>query len=212
MALDPRRRQKQLARKAAKRKKQVAAKRREHGSITALLEHQVASAPIHECLVPENLFDLGLGNLIVSRSLGPDLAAGVFLVDVFCLGIKNAFFTIVNGERYRELVAGCQEQARLVPIDPACALKLVEQVIAYARDLGFAPHKDYHRARVVLGGIDAEACAKSFQFGKDNKPLFVAGPNDSPARCQQIMQTLARRCGPDGFHYLVGMPIDGIDE
>ena len=57
MALNPRRRQKQLAKKAAKRKKQVAAKRRGHGSIPALLEHQVASSPIHECLVPENLFD-----------------------------------------------------------------------------------------------------------------------------------------------------------
>ena len=52
-----------------------------------------AHAPIHESLVPASLFEQGIGNLLFSRSL-PDgrVALGAFLLDVFCLGVKNAFF------------------------------------------------------------------------------------------------------------------------
>jgi hypothetical protein len=47
-------------------------------------------APIRESLVPANLFQQGIGNLLFNRSL-PDgrLALGAFLLDVLCLGVKN---------------------------------------------------------------------------------------------------------------------------
>jgi hypothetical protein len=52
-------------------------------------------APIRESLVPANLFQQGIGNLLFSRSL-PDrrLALGAFLLDVLCLGGKNASFLL----------------------------------------------------------------------------------------------------------------------
>jgi hypothetical protein len=51
------------------------------------------NAPIYECLVPANLFERGIGNLIFSRSL-PDgrMALATFLLDVFCLGGQEYLF------------------------------------------------------------------------------------------------------------------------
>jgi hypothetical protein len=47
-------------------------------------------------------------------------------------------------------------------------------------------------------------------FGKDGKPFFMSGPYDTPARCRRIIDTLTRRCGPEGFHYTVavGAPLE----
>jgi hypothetical protein len=92
-----------------------------------------------------------------------------------------------------------------VQIEPAYARKLVEDAVVYARDLGFEPHEDYRVARKVLQDIDATVCKEQFTFGKDGKPFFMSGPNDSQQRSRQIMETLERRCGPDGYHYMIGL-------
>src|SRR5215472_8450879 len=97
MALDARKRQQKLARKAAKRKAVLATKK-SAWSVGGVVPHArhaapVATTPIHECLVPDSLFDIGIGNVIVSRRMPNGLiGAAFFLVDVFCLSIKDAFY------------------------------------------------------------------------------------------------------------------------
>ena len=68
MALDARKRQQKLAKKAAKRKSVLAAKK-PVSSAGIMVPHgrhtmPAASAPIHECLVPDSLFDIGIGSVI----------------------------------------------------------------------------------------------------------------------------------------------------
>jgi hypothetical protein len=222
MALDQRKRQKKLAKMKAKRRAKLAAQRRvqqETGlSTAASLQLELAvRAPIHECLVPENLFEMGIGNLVVSRRLGSgDLAASVFLVDVFCLGVKDAFFRVISRDEYEDFIDQASQHGPMNFMEPSCIRKLIEGAIAYARDLGFNPHKDYQLAKKMLEGIDAQACSMTFEFGKDGKPFFMSGPNETPARSRQIIETLTKRCGPDGFHYMVGlggwMDDDEIDD
>ena len=46
---------------------------------------------------------------------------------------------------------------------------------------------------------------KEFEFGKDGKPFYVSGPNETRADSERIIATLTRKLGPGGFHYMVGM-------
>ena len=91
MAIDQKRRQKQLARKAAKRKRILAEKKASQRKMDITSPRKLISlasiSPIHERLVPKGIFDLGLGDVVLSRDL-PDgrIAASVFLVDVFLPG------------------------------------------------------------------------------------------------------------------------------
>lgn len=85
MAIDQKRRQKKLAKKAAKRKMVLAEKRKGGGfSVTKDQALWAASiSPIHECLVPRGIFNMGLGDVVISRKmLDGNIAASVFLVDV----------------------------------------------------------------------------------------------------------------------------------
>ena len=95
-----------------------------------------------------------------------------------------------------------------VDLSPECGRSLVEGAVHYARALGFAPHRDYRQAKRIFGDIDASECQQQFVYGKDGKPRFIAGPNDGAMRCQQIIDTLAARCGPDGFHFT--MPVSSV--
>ena len=214
MALDARKRQQKLARKAAKRKAVVATKK-SLGEASGFGPRgrqalPAAGAPIHECLVPAGLFDIGIGNVIVSRRMPNGfIGAAFFLVDVYCLGIKDAFYAVLSPAEYDHKLAGLRHESfRALP--PTCARKLVEGAEAYARDLGFPPHADYQRARQIFGDLDAMSCPTEYVFGKDGKPFFMSGPYDTPAKCRRIIDTLTRRCGPEGFHYVVagGAPLE----
>lgn len=216
MTLDPRRRARKLARKAAKRRARLAEKQRSGyspGSMRSqMVQAQAAAWPLHESYIPARLLETGLGSVIISRRMGSQFAVGVFLVDAFCLGVKNAFLSMASAEGYDGLLNRCRERAPLVPVKPECARKLVEGAVEYAADLGFSPHKDYHAAKAIFGAIDAALCETAFHFGHEGKPLYCSGPWESPARREQIIDMLRKRCGPDGFHFLVGMGDSGFDE
>lgn len=204
MALDPKRRQKALARKAAKRKaKHAAARTAQIGRIHSL--SRLSAFPIHQCLVPAGLFERGIGNVLVTRRL-PDgrLACGAFLVDPWCLGVKNAFLRMWSAAFYENRVEHLLLEEALEDVAPAFAKKLISDAVSYARDLGLAPHPGYREAFPIFEGIDAAECSEAFSFGHEGKPFFVSGPNDTPARCRQILETLRARLGPEGFHFVLG--------
>lgn len=168
---------------------------------------RTAMAPIHEVLVPDALFELGIGTLTFSREL-PDARIAVvgFLVDVFCLGVKNAFFTITPLAKYNEQRTHLERIGKSSVQHPAYARKLVEAAVAYAHDLGFDPHPDYKVARLIFGDVDATACPAHFEFGHEGKPFYCCGPKDTPNIQRRILTQLERRCGAKGFDYLLNIP------
>jgi hypothetical protein len=81
------------------------------------------------------------------------------------------------------------------------AAKRKEKAIAYARELGFSPDRDYHDAKFVLGDADPDASPVPIRLGgPEGKPFYVAGPHDD---ARAIMAKLTRKLGPDGFKYLI---------
>jgi len=209
MAVDARRRQKALARKAAKRK----AKRHTHHSTVhapRALPHGVSQWPLYEVVVSDAWDDWQhLAEVTVARRspLG-QIALGLFLVDLQCLGVKNAiahvFATATDYQMFR------YRQSPAQSVDLNLAAKIVHEGIAYAARFGFRPHPDYHQASVVLGDADPEACRVPIPLGgPEGKPLFVAGPGDG---VDAIMKRLTGAVGADGFDYIVGLPLGADDE
>ncbi len=168
------------------------------------------SAPVKrptEAWCSRGLFERGFGQVIIARfKASGEAEVGVFLVDAFCLGVKDAFFTRLWIEEYEQRVLGRldKEEGR-EPLSPACARRLVESAVAYARNLGLQPHPDFKKGARVFGGIDSSECTREFVFGDRGKPLFVQSPNDSPQYVEYVMGTLSRRLGRDGFHYILGL-------
>lgn len=159
------------------------------------------------------IFSDGLGNVVICRHKpSGDTEAGIFLVDMYCLGVKDAtywaFPTSSLNERLDEIFG---EQGR-VPIRPACARKLLEDALAYARNLGFGPHPDYKKAARVLGGLDSGECETSFTFGREGKPFYISGPNDSEQFQRVVVSSLHARLGAGNYHYLLGGPDVEVEE
>jgi hypothetical protein len=205
MAIDPRKRQKKLERRSAKQKaKKRELVRRNPQSLAGRMD-LAAAWPILHCCVIADLWTDGIGNVLVSRHRSNgDVAAAMFLVDVYCLGVKDAFVNFGSRPHYEKtLYDTLQMRYKLVHLRPECARKLVEGAVRYALDLGLSPHADYRAASRIFGDIDAAACDEAFTYGNDGKPYFIAGPRDDQARCQYVMNTLTQVCGSGGFHFLM---------
>jgi len=194
MALSSKALQQKRAKKAAKRKdtrKQSSALSR--GMAAEWLA--AAHAPIADVYTPERLFEEGLGSVWFSRKLDDGrYALSVFLVDTFCLGVKNAMYAFMEPDRYSVQMENFLSMSgeNFVAREPAYVRKLVESSIAYARELGLAPHADYKIAKEIFGDVDAAECDEVFHFGRDGNPIYIPGPGDSPAEQRRIVKQLER--------------------
>ena len=147
----------------------------------------------------------GIGKVLVVRNKsGGRFEAGVFLVDRYCLGVKDAFAVDTSQfDTVEEMLEAILHESGYEEVSPAKARKYVESAVAYARHLGFAPHRDYSKGARVFGGIRAAECEEEFVFGKDGKPFYIQGPYDSPEMADRIVSLLEAKLGKGGYEYIV---------
>src|SRR5271165_7079352 len=131
--------------KAVQRKKMLAQRRRlaaaEPEGTLAQDVRYAAAAPLHACFVQERLFETGVGMVILTRKTDDDeFAIAGFLVDVYCLGVKDVLFRETDESEMEAFLGTLGARAPLTPIDPPYARKLLRDAVAYANSLGLAPH------------------------------------------------------------------------
>jgi hypothetical protein len=129
----------------------------------------------------------------------------VYLLDVYCLGVKNAMGPDDMDDRALRRFIDQVCSGYHAPPEPA-PIELVRDLVLgaaeYAHGLGFAPHPDFEHARAHLGPW---AAPSAITFGCDGKPTYVEGPYDDS---QHVLRTLRRAVGGDGFHYTVALDVE----
>lgn len=164
---------------------------------------QAQDFPVLGCWVMEGWQEHGLTPVIVARLQADNrVMFGAFMVDIYCLGVKNALWeTDVSRNRFeRDLPRMCSGAPE------ACKTGLAHEMIYgavdYARRFGFEPHRDFAKASLILDPPAAHTRIHHVEFGHEGKPLFVAGPNDN---ARAIVNQLIRTAGEGNFDYIVGV-------
>ena len=192
------------ARKAQRRKQVVAQKRRaeELEASLPVRVQRAADLPIQACFLTEALFDGGMGTLVLARGLTPDrVALSSYLLDTFCLGIKDVTFEVVGAEYFQFYMDMTDRMSPLIEVDPAYARKLLRDLAAWSRSLGFAPHRDFAAVERIFGDVNADASDALFQFGRDGKPLYIPGPDDTAPVIRRRVEQLRKHLGDEGFSW-----------
>ena len=195
--------QKKIAKHKAKRTaKRFSIFRRSSNDPTVRLKG-AGKWPVVQSLVGEELWNDGIGYLIIARQESEgQLIFAVFLVDVYCLGVKNAFWRAGTTGELKDMIRKMEQTQTMTTIAPECLVKIVKGAVEYAQSFGFPAHPDYRHAAMLLAGIDPETCSQEFSFGRDGKPFYIQGPNESLAQALAIRQRIVG----EGGHYIVGGP------
>lgn len=147
----------------------------------------------------------GLVGVFVARDKGSTVLACGFLVDVFCLGVKDT-----NGPKtvdrcklpdFIRTFFSAWSGRTPVPAPLELARHIVFGAVDYARSLGFEPHPGFAKGAALLGNW--EAGSSDVAFGHDGKPLYINGPRDDT---YGTMTKLRQTVGDGNFDYLVQLP------
>lgn len=145
--------------------------------------------PIHECLIADvDWQQHGLAVLYICRSaLDSRYACAFYMVDTYCLGVKNTFAKVnLDRNHMLEFRRRIEQKDSLIPYDYEDARSLILGAVDYAASLGFQPNEDWRDSRFI---VEADRTyAHKFKFGKDGKPLYIQGPHDD---ARSIMAKLA---------------------
>ncbi|MET0675325.1 MAG: hypothetical protein ABW175_05955 [Bradyrhizobium sp.] len=190
------------AKKAQKRKLVVAEKRRIEAQESSLPARvlRASQAPIRGCFLTGSQFEAGMGTLMLVRgATNIHVEMVSFLLDTFCLGVKDAMYKSVEGEVFENYLETANAVEPLLEVDPAYARKLLRDLVAWSQSLGFPPHADFAALERMFGDVDADASDAVFTFGHDGKPLYIPGPHDSPYLIRQRVELLRKQLGDDGY-------------
>ncbi len=130
----------------------------------------------------------------------------MFLVDIYCLGVKDSFSVrLVGMEELQDRLQSSDAKE----VSPSYALRFIQGAIEYARSLGFAPHVNTYEWLEIFGDTDPAKCQEEFVYGYEGKPYYICGPHDSKERQKLVVDTL-RKLGEG--NYLFASFLDHLAE
>lgn len=159
------------------------------------------SLPIGDCYIHKDWQSEGICNVLVTRKMpSGKLLIGSYLVDIFCLGVKDThcFFGIEPSAFEEEVLDKVYRSKEYHKISAALAQNIIWGAVEYAEDLGFEPHSSFELTEHLLDPADKIKYIE-VEFGKDGKPYYISGPYDD---VDKIITKLTKKLGYDGFTFL----------
>lgn len=163
------------------------------------IETKCRQLPIEKCLIGHKA---GFVSAIIVRKMpSGNFIIGTYLLDIFCLGLKDTDF------RFNVNAVEAQEYINMYETTLG-GLKLTNYVevhnyifgaIGYAEDLGFKPNKGFALTQYILDEDDDAIEFIEYKFGRDGKPLYMPGPYDDR---NKIVATLKRTVGIGNYDIL----------
>jgi hypothetical protein len=186
------------AAKAVKRKMVVAARRKVENAANspAARLRRAAKLPVLKCLVSVGLFDAGAGAAVLVRGASrEEQHVGCFMLDTFCLGVKEAFFRTLGRQDAEFMLETLEIADALKPIDPRELRKLLHDLVGWSEPNGFPPHMDYARVEALFGDIEPADHDYLASLGHEGRVIYIPGPSESAAQIRRRTEIVRARFG-----------------
>jgi len=176
------------------------------------IKTKARSLPINKCYINDDWEVTGLANIIVMRRhSNQNVTYGIYLVDLLCLGVKDSFYHFNQDE---DTLSGYITNGfyNFVTIDYALAHNIIYGALAFASEHGFDPSKGWKLCQYLLEEDDELIPMIDIEFGKNERPIYIAGPNDDDIRIKSITNTLKRTAGEGNYEVIMGERYDELEE
>lgn len=163
------------------------------------------SLPIVACWVQEDWEKKGLTYVLVVRQHKTgNYTVGAFLVDTYCLGVKDSLLRFhIDEQEYKILLENIGNIFPLKEISYVEAHNLIYGAIAFAEEAGISPHKSFAVSQYLLEEDTEDIPLLDMPFGQDGKYYLCA---NSMLELNTYLPILEQNLSPDEFKY------DLIDE
>lgn len=170
------------------------------------IRQKAKGLPIYECLISSDWEESRFANIIIARQhSNGNITACVYLADLMCLGIKDSLFifnTPMSG--YNEMVDLFKGDIPVMPASYALVHNIIYAAVEYAEELGFKPHKVFTSVtRFMLDEDTDDVELIDIECGRNGKPCFVKGDEDSDSDVKRILAQLERTAGQGNYDFII---------
>ena len=162
--------------------------------------------PIYKCWAMEGWEEIGKTHIIVSRKhVNGNISFCFYLVDIFCLGVKDTFFHFNTEETdLMDRISNENQEVEFKEISYTLAHNIIFSAIEFAEEYGFQPQKDFTRTtRYFLEEDNERVEYMDIECGRNGKPMYINdGEDESTAK--RIINQLEKTAGKGNFEYIQG--------
>ena len=175
-------------------------------SESQFVKQRVRSLEIGQCYMSDGLLEHGEGDIIISRKhTGGRLSFASFLVDVWCVGVKDSFFKLRREEE--ELEDICRD-FHLVECSYEEAHNWIYGAIEFADEAGIEPDKSFALTQFFLEEDTDDIPLVEHEFGYNGQHFLVA---HSGLEASRYLPLLREHLGEGNFQYVIGEGMPGDD-
>jgi len=167
------------------------------------IRQKARNLPVYECLVNGDWEKSKMVSVVVSRvHANGNITAGFFLVDLYCLGVKNTtyFFNYSPAEYEIQIQKMIHLTIKKIPYE--MAHNIVYAGLDYASELGLNPHKDFTSlTRFILEEDTDDVELIDIECGHKGKPFYIQGQFDSEQMAKRVIAQLERAVGKGNYDF-----------
>lgn len=195
----------------AKKKSKNKSKGQQHAPLSPyrFMREKARTLPIGKCYIaPPDWQESGMAHVIVTRVRpSGNLVMASFLVDTFCLGVKDAgYHENTTPYDFEEYLDNYRNGMGLEEISYNEAHNIIYGAMAFAEEGGIEPAKEFDPAGYILEEDTDDIPLIEYDFGKNGKHFLVVNPNRKE---MPYLNILKKNLGDD-FEFV--MPFGEDDE
>lgn len=158
--------------------------------------------PISNCLISEDWENAGIAQIIIMRRhINNNVTAGIYLIDLYCVGVKDTFFLFNIDEReLMSSLSGMEDLSQFKEFDYVIAHNMIYGSIEFASEFGIEPHKDFKLTAMILEEDSDDIPLIDIEFGKKGVPVLICD-SDHP-KLNYYLNQLNRFAGEGNYIYL----------
>jgi len=173
------------------------------------IKQKARNLPIEVCYISKDIEEVGEGTVIVVRRHPNDkFTLATYLLDIFCLGVKDTFYRLRLDEFEYEEFFDKYTSMEVKEITYNEAHNWIYGAIAFAEEAGIAPHKDFNVTQYMLEEDTEDIPLIEYNYGKDGKHFLVAM---SQLELSRYFPILKKNLGDD-FDYVLQDDEDEYDD
>ena len=173
------------------------------------IKQKARNLPVEACYISKDIENVGEGTVIVVRRHPNDkFTLATYLLDIFCLGVKDTFYRLRLDEFEYEEYLDKFTSMDVTEITYNEAHNWIYGAIAFAEEAGIAPHKDFNVTQYMLEEDTEDIPLIEYNYGKDGKHFLVAM---SQLELSRYIPILKKNLGDD-FDYVLQDDEDEYDD
>lgn len=160
------------------------------------MKERVRNLPIGKCYINPDWQEEGLAHIIVTRNrAGGNIVYASFLVDTFCLGVKDADYVIdFTPKALEDILEHFRKYHAMEEIEYDKIHNIIYGAVEFAEEGGIQPAKEFNTASYILSEDTDDIPLIEYDYGRDGKHFLVVSPEGKERR---LIPTLAEHLGED---------------